>query len=1153
MSRGGKRLLRALAIIAGVLLVIMTALQIVLNSKAVRQKVDAAAAEAVDGTLSYKRLHFDVFRSFPRIRLTIDDLSLTYPHDRWAAYDGLGPESPLLDFGRGETVDTLASFRRFTAAVNIWRIFGWKLRLSDASLQGLRVAAHAYRDSTANWNIFKSSSEEEADTTASGGSFPLPRISIGPVRMARPAVVYTSQQDTLYALLDMKDMLLKGDVRLPRGKKGLRFRKVRFDIDSLGVAGRLPADTVGIMMERLRVGSPKRNTLDINTSVKTLLVSGSLGYLHVPFELDTRVSYNQKPEETEIEVPHLDLDAAYIPLRAEALLRMLPDSNYVRASMNIDDCSLGDVLRTYADGMIPEAADLSTDARLNFAAAADGWLSDNQVPAAVFGLEIPRSKLQYRPLGLLARLALDVEGSMDPSKVLSATLHRFEASTDGLDVKLSGSGSDLIGADPGVAAHLAGKADLGSLGRFLNDSLSVAGLLDVLLDADVRLSEIKNLQFRKGTLSGRISSPSLSAGMPYDTLSARLAGTDIRLSSRQDGIKADVLMDTVAFRKGTELSARIGGMNNRAVLSRVVSHGKSVPRVAFESENAKVFFRTGIDRMAVKELKVSAALQQRARRSGARRRHFLDSLQRVYPGIPRDSLFRHAMRMNPRPLPSYLSDRDFAKKDIRLDLGPEVVDFLKVWAPSAGISARFGTFSTPRMPLRNAVRKLDIRYDDDTFNVNSMQVKSGTSDLSVTGSLRGLRRTLLGRGFLRGDLDIYSRRLNLNELLSAIEMGTDKASVSDDEDESFVVDSLNANASAPDSMSVIVIPANIDATVKLHADNVIYSDVSVQPLDARIKVAKRCLQLTDTKLHTNLGDISLDAFYATRTKQDIQLGADLQLKDMSAEGIIHTLPMVDNLMPALKSFQGKLGCRVSVTGQLDTMMNVIMPSVDGLIRITGRDLEVTDAGELRKITRLLLFKDKNIGHIDDLNLDAIVENNQLEIYPFILGVDRYQLGLMGVQNLDGKMRYNASILKAPLLPIKFGINISGKPDDMRFSIGRSKYRNGKVPVFTEELDDIQINIGSAIRSIFETGVEKAVNSTYDSYERLNKRKKALGYTNQLPRDFLSNSEYQQLQAEVFEEEMKDYNASVDAEVDAALNAALAESISDLGSTGRKRR
>ena len=472
-----------------------------------------------------------------------------------------------------------------------------------------------------------------------------------------------------------------------------------------------------------------------------------------------------------------------------------------------------------------------------------------------------------------------------------------------------------------------------------------------------------------------------------------------------------------------------------------------------------------------------------------------------------------------------------------MDLGKDVVSFLSEWCHSAGIRAKGGFYANPRLPLRNRIKGIDLQYNDDSFDLNKLEITSGTSDLSVSGKITDLRRTLLGRGFLRGDLKVDSKRLNLNEFLSALEVGKDNVYKAESEtDESFVTDTLaNAQFRVDSTMSVIVIPANLDTKIALHADNLDYSDIAVSPFDARINVAKRCVQITDTKLSTNLGDVAFDAFYATRSKKDIQIGADLQLMDMSAAGIIHMLPTVDKMIPALKSFKGNLGCRVSFTSQLDTMMNVLVPTLDGLVRITGKELEIKDAGELRKITRLLMFKNKNIGRIDDLAMDAVVENSQVEIYPFILGVDRYKVALMGVQNLDRTMHYNISIIKTPILPMRFGINIQGSLDDFRFSIGRSKYHRGEVPVFKQEIDDIQYNIGDAIRNVFERGVENALASTRQSYMYLQKRKRELGYDNNLPKDFLSNHEYQQLEAKAFEEEMKEYNAKVEAEVEAILS------------------
>lgn len=1142
-----------LGAIVALLVLVMLGVQIFLGSRKARQIVDKAAAEYIDGSLSYSRLRFSAFRRFPGLSLQLDSVSLTYPHDRYSRFDGAGMPNVLLAAGRGEEADTLAAFDRFSVAVNPWRLLRKQIRLSDATLSGMRAFAHAYPDSAANWQMFKVP-EKEKDTVKKALS--LPPLSIGPVRMTdRPTVVYTSQADSLFALLDMKEMSVRGHVTLPSEKHGLEIRHARFAIDSMLLQARMALDTAAVDVDHLYIHTPKANTAELDAALEAMMVSGRFGVLHVPVTLSALASYGKTDESTDLELSSLNLEAACIPLKASGLFRMMGERNYIRAQADIDDCDLGRVLEDFVWKVVPATRDISTGAHLNLSATADGWLSENEFPQVNASLDIPRARVNYKPMDLTAQLELALKGEMSPDKIVSAAVNKLAASTDGASVSLTGSGKDLLGGNPLVAAHLLGNASLDVLGpRFLSDSMKVSGPLDIVLDADTRLSEIRDFRFRSGKVTGSITSPGLAFEMPYDTLGAGLDGTRIELSSHVDGLRAGVAMDSVTFFKGADMGARIRQMVNRADISKVESGGRKVLKVSFTSDNSRVFFRAGDNRIGTRDLKITASLQQRVHGGdGSRRRHFLDSLQKVYPAVPRDSLLAHDRRVNPRELPSYMTDRDFAKKDIRVDLGEDVAKFLREWAPSAGISVASGFYASPKLPLRNRIKALDLQYNDDAFDLNALQVTSGTSDVALSGKITGIRRTLLGRGFLRGDLALDAGRLNLNEFLTALEVGRDNEyeAVSED-DESFVTDTLaNAEYHRDSTMTVFVIPANLDATLAVHARNVNYSDVEVSPLDARIKVAKRCLQLTDTKLTTNLGDIALDAFYATRSKEDIQVGADLQLIDMSAESIIHMLPSVDDMMPALKSFKGALGCRVSVTGQLDTMMNVLMPTVDGLVRITGRNLKVTDAGKLRAVTSLLMFKDKNIGDIDDLDMDAVIENNQVEIYPFTVGVDRYKIALMGVQGLDKTMRYNASIIKAPLLPIRFGVNIYGTLDDFKFSVGRSKYRRGEVPVFTRELDDIQYNIGDAIRNVYEQGVENAVAATMQSYENLERRKKELGYDNSLPRDFLSNFEYQQLEAEAFERDMESYNAEVDAEVDAALSAAMAEASVSGGRKSKK--
>ena len=1146
MKKGVRVLLWVTGVLAALVLVLMTVLQVVLNSRRFSSWLDETVAASLDGTLRHAPLRVSVFRTFPRIRVRLDSLSLTYPHERFSAYDGLSAPSRLLDAGRGEREDTLAAFRHFTAAVNLWRILGGRIRLSDASLSGLALYAHAYDSTAANWNIFRPGEPEIEDTTAAG--LPnLPWISVGPVRVdGRSHIVFTDQADTLYGLLAFRRMQLGGDVRLPHGKRPLHFRKLGFRLDSLFVHGRLPADTLAVFLDSLSVDNPAHHTLDLGLGAKALMVSGTFGHLNIPFGLQTRVTYDPQPEVVHLGLPHLHADVAYVPIDAKGKADLYADSTYVQGRVGIDHADLSAILKDYGAGLIAQAADVSTDARIDLDVSVDGFLSERQVPAVDLSLRVPDSHVRYIPMDIRALMGMDVKASLTPAQMLTATVDRFKFRMQGLALDLSGSGRDLLGEDPFLRMDSRGTACLDTLMRYVPEGLGLnaGGDLDLRLSAAARMSELQDYHFEKAAIDGEISSPRLSVAMPEDSLDAVLDGPVVRLSSDASGILAAIDVDSLLLRQGAALMARVRSMKNAATLSKIrTASGKRVPRFDVSSENGGVFVKSGVNRMGVRNFRLAAGAEKRVRDRG-RRKHFLDSLQRVYPGVPRDSLvLRMRAERRSRPLPDFLTERDFAGKDIDISLDSAITKYLRAWKPSGSIEAERGFVATPLLPLRTRLTGLKGDFNDDVLNLHRFGITSGTSDLNASGRVSGLRRALQRKGLLRLNLDLKSERLNANELLVAFQTGSKlvdslaSKSPAKEDDESFVTDTLKDAKFASDEMSLLVVPANLIARLDLHAARVDYSDLLVKPLRATLNLKERTLQVTDAEAQTNLGLVGLNAFYSTRTKKDISMGLDLRMNEMSAEGIIKMIPEVDQMMPMLKSFKGTLGCEVSATTQIDTNMNVVMPTLDGLVRITGEDLMVEDAGDLRKITRLLMFRNKNIGRIQNLYVNAVVKDSKLEIYPFVLGVDRYTLALMGTQGFDGSMRYNASIIRSPL-PFRFGINVYGNLDKWRFSLGRSKYRNGKVPVFTQELDAIQINILDAIRNIYNRGVENAMAQTVRSQQNLERRRVAQGYTSALPDDILSTEEYRQVDSIAFSVDMEEHAQAVEQSAAAAVEQSL---------------
>ena len=76
-----------------------------------------------------------------------------------------------------------------------------------------------------------------------------------------------------------------------------------------------------------------------------------------------------------------------------------------------------------------------------------------------------------------------------------------------------------------------------------------------------------------------------------------------------------------------------------------------------------------------------------------------------------------------------------------------------------------------------------------------------------------------------------------------------------------------------------------------------------------------------------------------------------------------------------------------------------------------------------------------------------------------------------MQNLDMSFDYHISLLKSPL-PFRAGLNIRGTPDDMRFGIGRARYKDAVTPVETRKVDSARMNLSNEITRRFRNAGER---------------------------------------------------------------------------------
>ena len=1071
---------------AGIWAFIIVALQIVLSTPLPTKLINKYAGEYFDGKIEFESISASMFRNFPGLSLSFDNLIVAYSNeDREPVVTDMPDTLGMLDT---TDVRLRARMRRFEANANV-----------------------------------------------------LP--------------------------------FLFGDIRIP---------DVR--IDSMAVAGRMGADTVLFGLDMLDLRGRGRN-MAIHAEAKTYLATHSFGRLKIPVSLDgkARILRDTVPA---FGIRNMNLNVASLPISADARIRMPEGKMEIKGRVDMNGCKINDVTEDFVKGIIPEIENLSTDAEIYLHADIDGAydFETGALPALDATLEIPESGTRWKGLDEELKMALKAALKICDSGQVDAYLEKLQASTDGLELNLAGNAGDMLGADPSVAVDGNLHANLDTLSRFVPDTLGVnlEGRLDADIKGTARLSQLSMYNFSSADLQGLLTGKGIVLKMPSDTIDVRINSLDFRLGpeeivSRRDSSKTFRLIsvtgqvDTVNVVYGNALSlqgngleisaknadmsgapadtARINPFSGRFSAERLFltdAAGSSVrldnstnrfsifpkkgyssiPVLNLTSSNGKITLRAENNRFILTDADIKARAAMNTVERKQRAKAFMDSLARKYPDVPRDSLFSHIRSQRAaQTVPDWLQDEDFRKQDINLRLDESMAKYFREWDLNGSVKVRTGIAMTPYLPLRNILRGLECNFTNDKVAIDSFKVMSGKSAIAAKGALTGLKRTLLGRGSLKFDLDITSDGMDANELLTAFAKGSEfnpeaakgMGEVSDAEFLQMVV--VKDTAEVTEAPSLLVIPSNLNADISLNAENIKYTDLDISKMTANLKMKERCLQITDTKAISNMGDIGFEGFYATKSKKDLSTGFSLNFKDITAEKVISLIPAADTLIPMIKSFKGLLNCEIAGTASLDTNMNIVMPSVNGVMRISGKDLEVSDNEMFRSLAKLLLFKNKKEGRIETMTVEGVLKDNTLEVFPFVLKLDRYTLAMSGVQNMDMSFRYHVSVIKSPLF-FKLGVDLSGKDfDNMKFKIGKAKYKSAKVPAFSSVIDTTKISLLESIRNIFSKGVDAAVREN-QKQKAIEEHKKEIGYVKAVDQELEALSEEEQKQMEEEEAAVK---------------------------------
>lgn len=507
----------------------------------------------------------------------------------------------------------------------------------------------------------------------------------------------------------------------------------------------------------------------------------------------------------------------------------------------------------------------------------------------------------------------------------------------------------------------------------------------------------------------------------------------------------------------------------------------SIDRMAAGSPDARMLFSRSRLEFNAHKLPVGKQV--------LRMRKTIDSIAKSRPDLSPDSVMALAVAKRRQQRGRYhrvhAETTDSATEIIEWGTSKAFDRLLLTWDLKGLLTADRASLFTPYFPLRNRLRNLNISFNNDSICLRQIAYKVGRSDFLADGTISNIKRALTSRrrlSPLKVDFDAYSDTVDVNQIAEGFFRGAayshlrSKGVAADlsvvDDDESFEREIDKTMAQSSDTMAPVLIPANVEANLNVRARNILYSDLLLHDMTGNVLVYDGAVNLHRLKASSDVGSVDLSALYSAPTADDMRFGFGLQVSDFDISRFIGLVPAIDSIMPLLRDISGIIDADVAATVNIGRDMNLDLPSLTAAIKLEGDSLQLLDAETFRTIAKWLMFKNKKRNIIDHMNVEMIIADNEMQLFPFIFDIDRYKIGVQGHNDLALNFNYLVSVLKSPL-PFKFGITLKGNPDDYKIRLGRAKFDEKQAVERKQIVDTARVNLIDQIENVFRRGVRRS--------------------------------------------------------------------------------
>lgn len=968
------------SLFAIILAVIVVAVSYIFSPKRLTPIVGDLLAKNLTCQTELDKVELTFFSTFPNFEVQINNLVLKQPMN-------------------GSKSDTLLAVGSLGGRVAPFKyLFDKELIISGLTLNNGFINLYTDNTGRSNYDIFPTDTTEK-DTTAF--SLPFDFLELQTLDIKRLRIDYTDDKSGISTAINNIDLSLGATLYQLNGNASL-------DASAKGISFLMNDSTaINVSMKSLKFkakGNKKDQmlTADLFADASAInLAYGTDQYVkNRDVSLQTPISFDLQKFLINLQKGSV-IDFAKNKINLNGWLTMPNEAIDMNIDFRTDMLTIANIMELLPDNIRKSFADITINGKFDITGGLKGRLHGDTIPDLVAHIGISNTSYSQKGLPFVFHhIKGDAELTMG-TKSTDLTLKNIGLKFGKSSATVGGSINDLTGRQM-CRLNINGNLNFDDIKAYMPDSTMLTGNGKANIKCAFTLDDIAEMNMKKLNITGTLAAENLNMTYKDSTrLALPKANVAITIPSKDSNAKFAELIEVditnaspLDFEQVGTMKAKLHSPNINLAISDITDDSQPLAvRCSYDMESADITMDTIMARITQPKGDFYMLPSEHNKDFSK----FIISIAspKIYAENGKDlHLSSSTINLN----------GSFTYGDTNENL------FLQ-YMPYFDAKANDLVINTNIMQESISIPVVDFKLTPENLTINRSRMVIKNNDFNLSGVVTNITEYLNNNGLLKAEMDFTSDMVDIYELMDLVSGFGAK-----DEAQKAAL----AEKPLDGDQDPFMVPWNVDVVLNTRVSHGKVSTTDIYDLGGTLIIRDGIMVLEQMGFTCEATKMQLTSIYRSERKNHLFLSLDFHLLDIEIDKLINMVPQIDTIVPMLKYFSGKGEFHLAAETYLKSNYDIKYSTIRGASAFEGKDLVLLDNETFNSMAKILRFKKKTQNVIDSLSVELTIFRDEVELFPFLLSMDNYQVVMQGKYNLSQNYKIKAETIS----PIRLGVDLT---------------------------------------------------------------------------------------------------------------------------------